>query len=210
MDAKAVLDNLAVIPASGSGEWKKATDYLAEMKERPIEEAALPSAGGVSPLLRGSVLHRCLEDLTRNGTFDLDRIAREFPAIGALAAGDREAFLHDAESLLGSLAVNAELVWVFERNENAYSELPFLLRRGADLVSGVIDRVIIRGEKALVIDYKAIRIKDKADLASWNKHYLPQIRIYCEAVKQIFRLGSVEGYLFYLDSARLERVVGLE
>ncbi|HWR72209.1 MAG TPA: PD-(D/E)XK nuclease family protein, partial [Nitrospirota bacterium] len=209
VDANSVLDNLARIPVSGSGEWKKATDYLLEKRELHPEEQLDAPIGGVSPLIRGSILHRCLEDLARHGSYDLDRIAQEFPAIGALAGDDRKAFLREAGALVGLLAANAELAWVFERNENAHAELPFLLRKGADLVSGVIDRIIIRENSGIVIDYKAIRIKDEADLASWNEHYLPQIRIYCEAVKQIFRVGSVDGYLFYLDSARLEKITML-
>jgi len=38
-------------------------------------------------------------------------------------------------------------------------------------------------------------------------HYRPQIRIYCEAVKEMFRLDAVEGYLLFVDSERLALTV---
>ena len=102
-----------------------------------------------------------------------------------------------------------DLAWIFEHHRDAYSELPFLYRREHALISGVIDRVIIKAEKGFVIDYKAILIENNEALESWNKHYLPQIRVYCEAVRELFKLRAVEGYLLYLDSSRLEKVISL-
>ena len=67
---------------------------------------------------------------------------------------------------------------------------------------------MVKGNKGFVIDYKAIVIENDEALASWKDHYRPQIRIYCEAVKEIFKLSSVEGYLLFLDSSRLEPVIG--
>ena len=97
-----------------------------------------------------------------------------------------------------------EFRWIFERRSDAYSELPFLYRKGHSLVSGKIDRVVIRGGIGHVIDYKSILIENDDALRSWQDHYRPQIEIYCDAVKNIFSLQRIEGYLLYLDSARLE------
>ncbi len=56
-----------------------------------------------------------------------------------------------------------------------------------------------------MIDYKAILIENDDALKSWQDHYRPQIEIYCEAVKDIFALQNVEGYLLFLDSMTLAR-----
>jgi ATP-dependent exoDNAse (exonuclease V) beta subunit len=105
--------------------------------------------------------------------------------------------------------MNNELAWIFERSVHSYSELPFLYKRGNTLVSGVIDRVVIRDDRAHVVDYKAILLENDKALKAWSDHYRPQVLIYCEAVKELFRLRSVEGSLLFLDSNRLETIVRL-
>jgi ATP-dependent exoDNAse (exonuclease V) beta subunit len=70
-------------------------------------------------------------------------------------------------------------------------------------VSGIIDRVVVKDGKGIVIDYKSIVIDSNEILDDWKEHYRPQLAIYCEAVKEIFKLENVEGYLLFLDSNRL-------
>ena len=102
---------------------------------------------------------------------------------------------------------NNEFAWIFERTVHSYSELPFLYNRGNTLVSGIIDRVVIRDNRAYVVDYKAILIEQDKDLKAWTDHYRPQVQIYCEAVKELFRSQQVEGSLLFLDSNMLETIV---
>jgi len=40
-----------------------------------------------------------------------------------------------------------------------------------------------------------------------DRAYRPQVRIYCEAAKELFGLATVEGYLLFLDSSRLAMTV---
>jgi len=104
---------------------------------------------------------------------------------------------------LNAVLQNVEYQWIFARRPDAYSELPFLYKKESALVSGKIDRVVIKDGKGYVIDYKSIVIENNDVLASWLDHYRPQVRIYCEAVKNIFALQEVEGYLLFLDSNKL-------
>jgi ATP-dependent helicase/nuclease subunit A len=208
VDGKRVLENISPTTLPGSPEWKKATDFIDHDKEETLAKL-LPEAGiqAVSPLTRGSVLHRCLENLTVTGTYDLEQTIKEFPEIDALDKETRELFRKDAEGVLRRVAGAKDLAWVFERGSNAWSELPFLYRRGNTIISGIIDRVVVKGDKGFVVDYKAILIENDQALAPWMDHYIPQIRIYCEAVKEIFRLRSVDGYLLFLDSVKLELTI---
>ncbi|HUJ18962.1 MAG TPA: UvrD-helicase domain-containing protein [Nitrospirota bacterium] len=202
INLRKVIDNLAPLPRSEAPEWKKATDYIPP--EEPIGAPAPQAvARTVSPITRGSVLHRCLEEFTKSGSYDIAGIAAEYPDVLALPAGECQLFLDDAGSVLDRVLKNGSLAWVFERKPGAHSELPFLYRRGYSLVSGIIDRVVIRDGKGQVVDYKAIQIDNDQALASWVNHYRPQIQIYCEAVKEIFGLTSVTGYLLFLDSSTL-------
>jgi ATP-dependent exoDNAse (exonuclease V) beta subunit len=205
IDVKAVLDNLSPVQRSESLEWKKATDFIEQEKEDSIEKLSIQGeTRTVSPLTRGSVLHRCLEEYTRTGEYDLERIVAEYPDLVALDNETRQSFISDANSILSAVLNNNEFRWIFERNGNAYSELPFLYKKGHALISGIIDRLVIKERTGFVIDYKAILIDNDAALSAWKEHYRPQVQIYCEAVKEIFGLRSVEGSLLFLDSVRLE------
>ncbi|HEY6012007.1 MAG TPA: UvrD-helicase domain-containing protein [Nitrospirota bacterium] len=210
LDVKRVLENISPLPRSEAAEWKRATDFIEHEKEAMSPDFTIPSAmGAISPLIRGSVLHRCLENFARNGSPDIIGTMREFPEVFERDSAARDAFQKDIETVLGTVAGSPDLAWIFERGPGSYAELPFLYKKGHSLVSGIIDRVIVKDKKGYVVDYKAIAIDNNEALKTWSDHYRPQIRIYCEAVKQIFRLESVEGYLLFLDSSRLEPVVRL-
>jgi len=205
MDVNAVLDNLSPVRRSESPEWMKTTDFIAQSKEESIEMLFMQAEiRAVSPVTRGSVLHRCLEQFTKTGGYDIGRIIAEYPGIPALDSEARQSFIEEIGSVLHAVLSKEEFRWIFERHADAYSELPFLHKKGRALVSGIIDRLVIKEGKGFVIDYKAISIENDAALAAWKDHYLPQIQIYCEAAKEIFGLRSVEGSLLFLDSVRLE------
>jgi ATP-dependent helicase/nuclease subunit A len=207
IDVAVVVENLSPLPLSETPEWKRATDFIVQKKETGIE--LFPpqvDAEQASPLLRGSVLHRCLEAFTKNGDYALEKIMAEFPELLALKNSIRQSFLDDSDSVLQAVLAQKEYAWIFKQREGSYSELPFLYKKVNTLISGIIDRVVINDNTGLVIDYKAIRIENDEDLALWIDHYRPQLQIYCEAVKNMFGLKSVEGYLLFLDSARLQLV----
>lgn len=203
IDADRVLANTSVIPPSRAPEWKKATDYLVQEKEWSLEQAPTAGSGPVSPLIRGSILHRCLEEYAKTGSCDCAAVADEFPDVKALTGEERERLLAGVEPVVSDLTGSEELAWIFHRQPAAYSELPFLYRKEIEIVSGIIDRVVVKDGRGYVIDYKAITIEGDEALQSWMDHYRPQIRIYCEAVREMFRLEAVEGYLLFVDSGRL-------
>jgi ATP-dependent helicase/nuclease subunit A len=205
IDIQAVIDNLAPIPPSKSLEWKRATDFIEHDKEAAIELAGLQTPpGAVSPLTRGSVLHRCLEEYGKFGSYELEQIVMEYPDLLSLEPDILQRFIVEAGAVLRSVLSHRELAWIFQREAAAYSELPFLYKRGNAFISGIIDRVVINGGTGHVIDYKAILIENNDALKAWTEHYRPQIEVYCGAIKEIFRLQSVNGYILFLDSAALE------
>jgi len=210
IDVQRVLNNISPIPRSDAFDWKRATDFIEREKEDAAGTVALSGEGEpVSPLIRGSLLHRCLEEYTKNGAYDIDRLIAEYPEINTLGYDAQHAVKVNVESILRSVLGNTALAWIFERRHTAYSELPFLYRKGHSLVSGIIDRVVVKDAKGFVIDYKSIVIESNEALDDWKEHYRPQLAIYCEAVKEIFKLESVEGYLLFLDSNRLVRCTSL-
>ena len=207
INADRVLANIAPIAVPPSPEWKKATDYLVQEQEWSLEQVSTPEGSPVSPLIRGSIFHRCLEEYAKTGSCDLAAIAGEFPAVRALRNEERERFLAVVGSVVSNLMGSEELAWIFHRHPTAYSELPFLYRKGNEIVSGIIDRVVVKDGRGYVVDYKAISIENDEALQNWIGHYRPQVRIYCEAVKEMFRLEAVEGYLLFVESGRLALTV---
>ena len=203
INAQVVLGNLSPLPRSETPEWKRATDFISQETESPVPGGAT----AVSPLLRGTVCHRCLELFTKTGAYDLDAVVGEHPEILALGNDEVRNFKNDTLAILGTVLNNAAYAWIFEQGDSAYSELPFLYKKEHALISGIIDRVVIKNNAGFVIDYKAILIENDDALAAWQDHYRPQVAVYCEAVKEIFRLERVEGYLLFLDSNRLVHVV---
>ena len=129
IDPTAILKNIAACERSGITPWKKATDYLSKEKERTGERPVPHEGQAVSPVTRGSIFHRCLEEYASTGTFALPAIANEFPEFLALGAEERGRFLAGAEQVIRSVTGNEELAWIFKQQPGAYSELPFLYRR---------------------------------------------------------------------------------
>jgi ATP-dependent helicase/nuclease subunit A len=210
VDLKAMIESLSPIPRSETLEWKKATDFIHHEKEETVEKLLVPAeTHPVPPLARGSVLHRCLEQHAKNGSYDMNGIIAGYPEIALLDPSRQTAFIEDARRVLAAVLEKTAHAWIFEPGPQAYTELPFLYRRERTLVSGVMDRVVIRNGEGFVIDYKAILVESDAALASWLDHYRPQIEIYCEAVRQIFALERVSGYLLFLDSNILSLCVEL-
>jgi ATP-dependent helicase/nuclease subunit A len=203
-----LIQNISPIPLSHGPEWKRATDFIEQKQGIDIEIHIAPdTVAGISPLTRGSVLHQCLEEFTTRGNYDLDRILKEYPDLTASENLDIDAFRADIRSILDSVLNNDDFGWIFKQSKDSHSELPFLFRKEHILVAGQIDRLAIRDDTGFVIDYKAIRIENDDVLATWINHYRPQLRIYCEAAKELFGLKNVEGYLLFLDSCRLQLTI---
>ncbi len=205
IDIQTIINNLAPLPRSETPEWKSATDFITKGKEELIGNPPVHAGmRAVSPITRGSVLHRCLEDFTKTGSYDLERVMMEYPDIPSPGSDMHEAFHADVSSVLNRVLSRKDLAWIFAKQPDAYSELPFLYRKGSAIVSGIIDRVVIRENTGYVIDYKAIAIDSDEALSAWKDHYRPQLQVYCEAVKEIFKTPRVDGSLLFLDSMRLE------
>jgi ATP-dependent helicase/nuclease subunit A len=207
IDPAAIIDNLSPLPRSGSIPWKKATDLIMPLKEQAAEQNTPRDSACLSPLTRGSFFHRCLELSATTGSFDLNRVMREFPDVMALGPDERERFLADAGAVLRDLTAREELAWIFRKQPGAYAELPFLYRKESEIISGVIDRLVVKEGAGYIVDYKSVAVESDEALQAWIDHYRPQIRIYCEAAKELFGLASVEGYLLFLDSRRLALTV---
>jgi len=125
-----IAQNIAPLPVSEAPAWKSVTDFIE--KQHGAEFAFLPpsiEAGGVSPVDRGA----CSIDARRvheEGTYDLDRILKEFPTILSLDHAERQSFDENVRLVLKTVLEASALCMDFHTREHSYSELPFLYTRG--------------------------------------------------------------------------------
>lgn len=87
-------------------------------------------------------------------------------------------------------------------------ERPFAVRREDEIVEGVIDRVVVSGRAARVVDFKTDRVDpgDASALAAKVEGYRPQLEAYRMAVARMHGLetGAVEAHLVFLRTGVVE------
>jgi ATP-dependent helicase/nuclease subunit A len=94
-----------------------------------------------------------------------------------------------------------------------YREQRFAYRAGDELVTGIVDRLIIIRERGLVvaaevIDYKSDEVADDESIVSKCARYEPQLRQYREAIAETWKIPSelIRSRLVFLRARRIEVV----
>jgi ATP-dependent helicase/nuclease subunit A len=196
---------------------------------------ATPGAGartGEDPraLLRGSVIHRLLEDERRADELFLgDEVERAIAALadegasGAVAGeADRTAvaaaLTADARRALATFAGSA-LAREVKGADEVRREQPFALELRNGAVEGTIDLLFKKGPEWSIVDYKSNAVAAEAVKDEVLAHgYDLQMGLYALAVSRLFRQASVRTTLFFttpgvaheetFDAARLDEVQG--
>jgi ATP-dependent helicase/nuclease subunit A len=88
----------------------------------------------------------------------------------------------------------------------AYAEVPFIYRQGHTIYSGRIDRLIINSDLAHVYDYKTFPVSE-GELEMLCCKYLPQMKLYTDAVKNLFGVSHSIGFLVFTFIDKIIRVV---
>lgn len=89
--------------------------------------------------------------------------------------------------------------------EKGLTETPFTIQEGTSVpLKGIIDRIVIKGEKVLVLDYKTGKVQKS------RKHLKndPQLLMYCYAVSHLVKTSPdhIHLALFYVLSGDIEDV----
>src|SRR3569623_479732 len=88
------------------------------------------------------------------------------------------------------------------RYDQAYNEVPIQYRHGDALVHGVIDRLVVRGDVCVVIDYKTHRgAAERPD--EYAARFTEQLRLYANGAAQLWPGRKVETYLLFTAGRRL-------
>ena len=95
--------------------------------------------------------------------------------------------------------------------KQVYRELPFMLKTGYNnlfddeqvdeniFLQGVLDMLILDGDKATIIDYKYTKSSQDAI----KRHYRKQLDSYAQAVKQILKIDNVDKYVVSIRNCKV-------
>lgn len=84
---------------------------------------------------------------------------------------------------------------------NAESEVPFIMKRGIEIVSGRIDRVLLTPQGLDIIDYKSFPSGIEA-----KEIYKEQLRLYADAAKKIWKSPVHSCFILFTADAHLMEV----
>jgi ATP-dependent helicase/nuclease subunit A len=103
---------------------------------------------------------------------------------------------------------NRDLAWLFEpaESEKAYNEVPIQYRHHDEIISGVIDRLLVSDTAIYLVDYKTHRITDKSLEKRLAEYYAPQMRLYGEGVQRLWPSLPLKSYLLLTDIAKLVEI----
>ena len=171
----------------------------------PSRYAAVPSAHSPTgqdrkkAMLRGSLTHRLLEVLP-----GLDQDARVraaariiTPAVGASGLSQNDADMALKETL--TLLDDASLADIFGAGSRA--EVPISGIIGHEVVSGVIDRLVITDDQITIIDFKTGQSPKNGQPIAVS--YIAQQGIYVHVLRQIWPDRPVKAGLIYTEDASL-------
>lgn len=82
-----------------------------------------------------------------------------------------------------------------------FKEIPIYYYRDTKLVHGVVDRLVIKDDTCVLIDYKTHRNATVDNLAAMAAPYHEQLRLYTEAVKRLWPDKTVRTFLLFTACA---------
>jgi len=154
---------------------------------------------------RGIAIHRLLDLLSR------DSSASEADVLKHVSF---ELRIEDTEMLDSWLSLahkninHTDLQSVFspQNNLKIYNECPIQYTQNDRQVYGVIDRLIINEDKAILVDYKTHHYAMDGNIEELSLAYQKQMQLYADGVKQLWPNLEVQAYLLFTECSRLQAV----
>ena len=160
-----------------------------------------PSAALREAARRGTLLHALFERLPSIAA-DARRAAAEHWLLSSAGIDD--------PAYAGSLAGDACRVIADPRftaifGPDALAEAPIAAVVDGDVIAGTVDRLLVTGDRILVVDFKTSR-RAPADLTGAPLHHVRQMAAYAAALRVIFPGRTVEAALLYTAGPSLIEV----
>ncbi|MDO6415157.1 double-strand break repair helicase AddA [Sphingomonas sp. BIUV-7] len=194
--------------ASPMPDWARRAAPVEQLPPRPLAPSSLgddlaadppPSPAMRAAAERGRLLHSLFERLPALGAEQRGAAAERWltGAGGVADPGMARALAEDACRILSDPALGE----IF--SPDALAEAPIAaVVEGGYVVAGTVDRLLVRDDRVLVLDYKTGRaMPDRAEDAP--VHHLRQMAAYAEALGRIFPGRRIEAALLYTAGPRL-------
>lgn len=142
---------------------------------------------------RGTLLHRLMEDIESEK--DVERVLQTAVSEGKIAPLEEIGELK--KMLRKAMEHEVAKAW-FDGTWQLYRECSILTRDAqGTVITQRPDRVMMRGDEAIVVDYK---------FGVQQQSYHDQVKRYCQLIQQMGK-QHVKGYLWYVDKDFIEEVV---
>ncbi|MCQ2795790.1 MAG: UvrD-helicase domain-containing protein [Bacilli bacterium] len=165
--------------------------------EEVVEESKLPitlEKSNKDSLLFGTIVHKLMEDIVISKTNKLDisiceTIAKEYDAMHLLEQLKKVYNTIYSTGFKQISGIDDNIYELIKSNE-CHAEVPFAIYNDRKISNGVIDLLIIKDDKAIIIDYKT----DK-DVTT---DHTDQLQAYQEALKTTMNIDS-ETYIYNIQ-----------
>lgn len=157
--------------------------------------------------LRGIAIHRILQLLSCGGTKDEGALLRIVAAELSMPVDDNElrAWLIEARRVVEHPSFTP--IFVSAATTMVHCEVPLLYSNEAgNTVHGIIDRLIVTPDEALIIDYKTHRAATPLTIPALAETYREQLHLYAAGIRQLWPGKRIRTYLLFTTALTLHEL----
>jgi ATP-dependent helicase/nuclease subunit A len=147
---------------------------------------------------RGLLVHRLLQSLPESPTAERAAAARRFLALPVHALGEDEQEDICRETIAVLETPEFTPLW----GPDAQAEVPVVGLIGGRALSGQIDRIVVTGDRVLIVDYKTVRPPPRSE-DEVSSVYLQQLASYRAALERIYPDRPVSCAILWTEAPRL-------
>ncbi len=189
-------------------------DYIKSLAARKIKEKSSKEQPGGKPALsaewKGSIIHKILQqDNLKISTEEIEKIIRleNVPDV----TGNITLLSNEISRKLTELS-GSDIYTRISSYKNSFNEHEIYVNDGDYFLHGIMDKLIIEGDKAVIIDYKTDSIK-REEICDRASLYFHQLKFYSYIVSRFFReLTSFELRLIFINfpGEDVNKIISLE
>jgi len=178
---------------------------IAPSRQQTVSEAR----GGIvdeDGRVRGIAIHRMLELLSTTEGLSRSEALLQLACEQGLSHSDHrlQQWADEAEQIMNAPAM-AEIF--HPESGEAMNEAPLIYRQqDGCTVHGVIDRLLLRGDEAWVIDYKTHRHATPENIAELAQDYADQMGYYAEGVQHLWPHKVIRTFLLFTSCTQLHEM----
>jgi ATP-dependent exoDNAse (exonuclease V) beta subunit len=159
-------------------------------------------------IILGDVLHRIFEYISKGILSEKDvfeRAVKLFSYKGIIQK-KQQRLLKEMKSTVSLLKDTGIWQDIIMPREESLSEFPFILEKEKSVYTGRIDRVIKQNGVYNIYDYKTFPVQDR-EVGYLLRAYSFQLRIYREAIQQLFKPKAVGSFIVFTHRGAIEEIV---